>query len=116
MQPGAPCIACHASGGGEAPLFAIAGTVYPTLHEPTECNGAANVTVVITDAMGQQISLTSNSAGNFSYQGAVVTPYTAKVVSAAGTLAMATPQTTGDCNSCHTETGANGAPGRITAP
>jgi predicted CXXCH cytochrome family protein len=25
-------------------------------------------------------------------------------------------QTTGDCNSCHTQSGANGAPGRILLP
>ncbi|MGD0679831.1 MAG: hypothetical protein ABSC94_30975 [Polyangiaceae bacterium] len=32
------------------------------------------------------------------------------------TAAMTTPQMTGDCNSCHTEQGANGAPGRIVLP
>ena len=29
---------------------------------------------------------------------------------------MATPQSTGNCASCHTAKGANGAPGRIVAP
>jgi predicted CXXCH cytochrome family protein len=29
---------------------------------------------------------------------------------------MMTPQETGDCNSCHTEQGRNGAPGRILLP
>jgi len=29
---------------------------------------------------------------------------------------MTAPQTSGDCNGCHTQTGANGAPGRITLP
>jgi mono/diheme cytochrome c family protein len=29
---------------------------------------------------------------------------------------MGAKQTIGDCNSCHTPTGANGAPGRIAAP
>jgi hypothetical protein len=29
---------------------------------------------------------------------------------------MAAAQTVGDCNSCHTENGAQGAPGRIYLP
>jgi predicted CXXCH cytochrome family protein len=29
---------------------------------------------------------------------------------------MTTPQTNGDCNSCHTEQGTNGASGRIVWP
>jgi predicted CXXCH cytochrome family protein len=29
---------------------------------------------------------------------------------------MTTPQTNGDCNSCHTPDGASNAPGRIIAP
>jgi hypothetical protein len=29
---------------------------------------------------------------------------------------MPVKQTSGDCNSCHTVNGANGAPGRIMAP
>jgi hypothetical protein len=30
--------------------------------------------------------------------------------------AMVTMQTSGDCNSCHTQNGANAAPGRIVLP
>ncbi len=37
-RPGEACIACHSSGGG--PRFTIAGTLYPTAHEPDDCNGA----------------------------------------------------------------------------
>jgi hypothetical protein len=32
------------------------------------------------------------------------------------TRAMVAPQTNGDCNSCHTENGANKAPGRVLLP
>ena len=40
MQPGVyACINCHKSSGGEAPQFKIAGTLYPTAHEPDQCNG-----------------------------------------------------------------------------
>jgi hypothetical protein len=119
MNPGAACIGCHASTLGEAPLFSVAGTVYPTLHEPDLCYGAPATTgaqVVITGADGRTLTLSANTAGNFFSQTAVKTPYSAKVVTAAGERAMTATQTTGDCNSCHTQNGANNAPGRIMLP
>jgi hypothetical protein len=39
MHPGDTCITCHTANGG--PDFTIAGTVFPSGHEPTNCNGAA---------------------------------------------------------------------------
>jgi hypothetical protein len=44
------------------------------------------------------------------------TPYTAKVIVDGLERAMVTPQVSGDCNACHTEAGANGAPGRVRTP
>jgi hypothetical protein len=119
MAPGQACISCHSQ--GEGPRFAIAGTVYPTAHEPDDCNGTSSgtsgsISVVITGANGQSITLTPNSVGNFSSRSGVGLPYTAQVISGGQVRAMSTPQTTGDCNSCHTQTGQNGAPGRILAP
>jgi len=120
MQPGAACIACHSSkGGGEAPMFAVAGTVYPTAHEPDECYGASGssgMRVVITGADGKVLTLTPGSSGNFSYQGSLATPYTAKVTDSNGERAMGAAQTSGDCNACHTQSGTNSAPGRIIVP
>jgi mono/diheme cytochrome c family protein len=118
MNPGRACIACHA-GNGEAPQFTIAGTVYPTGHEPDLCNGANGTNgarVVIVDAANRTVTLTPNAAGNFTYTGAVTTPYTAKVTYQGRERIMPAAQTSGDCNSCHTQNGANGAPGRITLP
>src|SRR6185369_17553767 len=40
MNPGRACLACHAANHG--PAFTIAGTVYPTGHEPDLCDGAAD--------------------------------------------------------------------------
>lgn len=115
MNPGGACIACHA--GGEGPRFSIAGTVYPTGHEPTMCFGATAGTVVITDATGAVISLPVNDAGNFSTLARVVFPIHAKVVDGNGKeRGMAAAQPTGDCNGCHTQDGASGAPGRIVSP
>jgi hypothetical protein len=118
MHPGAACISCHDSQGGEAPTFAIAGTVYPSAHDPNDCLGtnAAGAQVVITDAKGQSFTIGVNGAGNFLLRGAIAMPFQAKVVAGGKERAMSAAQTNGDCNSCHTETGANGAPGRIQAP
>lgn len=117
MHPGRACIDCHENGGEEdGPRLAIAGTLYPTAHEPDDCNGTSGATVVITDANGATHSIPVNSAGNFYLQSSIPMPYTAKIVAGDKTRAMATPQKTGDCNSCHTERGTNDAPGRIMAP
>jgi hypothetical protein len=118
MKPGDTCVTCHSSGNSEANPLTIGGTVYPTLHEPTDCDGVSvtGATVVITDANSKVQTLTVNSVGNFLSSTAVATPYTASVVYNGTTLSMITPQTSGDCNSCHTVTGANGAPGRIMLP
>ena len=128
MHPGAACIACHSGGGGEeeeeeGPLFAFAGTAYPTAHEPTDCNGVdgrvEGAEVVIVDAAGKTVTLKVNSAGNFYYEArgsGVTLPYRAKIVRDGRERAMATPQESGDCNACHTESGAEDAPGRVMVP
>jgi len=119
MQPGLACISCHQQ-SGEAPLFAVAGTVFQTAHEPDDCNGgnpSEALTVVVMDANGMVVNLpVSTRSGNFSYEGALALPYAAKVVSGTAERPMVEHQTSGDCNSCHTVSGANGAPGRIMAP
>jgi mono/diheme cytochrome c family protein len=117
MNPGMPCIQCHAS--DEGPRFSIAGTVYPTIAEPDLCNGAPSASgahVVITGADGRVLMLSLNGAGNFYSETQVARPYHAKVVTAAGERAMTAEQTSGDCNGCHTPSGANSAPGRIMLP
>jgi cytochrome c553 len=118
MNPGAACIDCHAS-GGEGPQFSIAGTLYPTVHEPDLCDGAdgANgATVVITGADGKSLTLSPNTAGNFYSETRVALPYQAKVVYMGRERAMTDAQTSGDCNACHTQAGTNNAPGRIVLP
>lgn len=118
MNPGQACISCHQS-HREGPRFSLAGTVFPTGHEPDLCFGApasSGAQIVITDANGQTLTLTPNAAGNFYSETAIALPYQAKVVANGATRAMSAAQTSGDCNSCHTQSGANGAPGRITLP
>jgi hypothetical protein len=75
--------------------------------------------VEITDANGVVHTAVTNEAGNFSFsmrQGAIATPYTARVGYDGRWAAMTTPQTITACNTCHTEQGANLATGRIVAP
>jgi hypothetical protein len=119
MTPGRACGPCHAMLDG--PRYMIAGTVYPTAHEPDDCNGVGatpqnGLRVVVTDANEKTISITPNSAGNFFSLPRLASPFHAKVVSGSKTRECPLALTSGDCNACHTEQGANGAPGRIVAP
>jgi hypothetical protein len=117
MEPGQACIACHSKGDG--PKFDLGGTVFPTAHEPDDCNGGSVASlskVVITGADRNTVTLTPNAAGNFSYSGALAKPFTAKVTYMGRVRAMIAAQTSGDCNSCHTEQGVMMAPGRIMLP
>lgn len=123
MRPGTACIACHATptGPGTGPLFALAGTVYMTGHEPDDCFGgpvpsASMPKIEIKDANGKVISLPITMAGNFYYMGDIAAPFTAKVSYEGRTREMKSPQTAGDCNTCHSQSGGNGAPGRIVIP
>lgn len=119
MRPGGACNDCHRT-SREGPIFALAGTVYKTAHEPNDCNGVGQgaVTVVVTDKNGKVTNLLTNPAGNFYMRTAGTPPYSVKVVANGKERAMVAPVTAadGDCNTCHTEKGANKAPGRIMAP
>lgn len=122
MQPGRACIDCHSRTTDKGPIVAIGGTVYPSLHEPDTCFGvdgaATPARVEITDAQGRVFSLPVGPTGNFSLdaRNAIAMPFRAKVIAGGKERAMTQAQSTGDCNSCHTVGGANGAPGRILAP
>ena len=124
MHPGRACIACHASPGGGSiapregtpPLFRVAGTVYPTGHEPDECFGATTATVEVTDATGAVTRLSVNAAGNFFSLAALPAPIHVAVTAGGKRRAMSASPPTGDCHSCHTQDGANLAPGRIALP
>lgn len=117
MYPGSACNACHEAEIG-TPRFHIAGTVYPTGHEPDNCNGALGAIVEITDVEGTMFSLETNAAGNFMLliTERLVFPIRARVLADGGARVMRGSVTTGDCNICHTQHGASSAPGRIVLP
>jgi cytochrome c5 len=122
MHPGLACNACHSVMGG--PNLQIAGTVYKAPHDVNDCNGAApppTVTVTITDAKGKIVTATVNAAGNFyvprqNGPQRLTAPYSARLSDGVKTRVMVGKVTSGDCNSCHSQAGTNGAPGRILVP
>ena len=123
MFPGRACLTCHqAEGEGFWGAGVIAGTVMPTGHEEDNCNAlpppGGPVVVEIVGADGVVTNLTPNSVGNFYSTRRVATPYTARVTQDGRERRMVTPQTNGDCNSCHTQSGAGTppAPGRVLLP
>jgi hypothetical protein len=117
MHPGKTCIACHSAQGG--PAYVIAGTVYPTMHEPDDCNGvdgtATSMTILIIDAAGVTHTIPVDESGNFKRVTSVPLPYRATVISGGNVREMRTPQFDGDCNGCHSTLG-NKSPGRVMAP
>lgn len=130
MSPGLACKSCHAGQNfnGQNPsglssqenVKFFMGTAYAASHEVDGCKSdavPADAVIEILDSNDMlQLSLPINAAGNFyssrSTAGFTL-PYKARIVANGKTLAMATPQMEGDCNTCHTATGMNGAPGRI---
>lgn len=115
MNPGQACIDCHTS-EGEGPKLSFAGTVFSRRSEADDCLGTSDAKVYVTGSDGKTIEMVPNEAGNFYSMLQVALPYTAILVANGQQEAMVTPQSSGDCNSCHTATGASGAPGRISLP
>jgi hypothetical protein len=112
MNPGMSCQRCH-------PKFTVSGTVFATVREPDNCNGidgATGVVIVVTGIDGKSITLTPTGSGNFYTTAPVRRPFTAKLVRGKAERLMTKAQSSGDCNSCHTEYGAHFAPGRMVTP
>jgi hypothetical protein len=115
MHPGRDCIGCHSS-GGEGPRYTVAGTVNAAFDEPDDCLGVPGVSVSVTDANGQAVELTTNSAGNFFTRASLVMPVQIRLAFEGRERLMTSLPPVGACASCHTQTGANAAPGRIVVP
>lgn len=127
MAPGHTCNDCHAytnSGGDglDAPIFAFAGTVYPTLHEPDDCAGGPitatdHAQVIVVSASGKKFTAPITRGGNFMLESVKLDfPITARVEYRGRVRWMIDPVTTAECNSCHTVDGAENALGRIRLP
>ena len=110
MMPGDRCQGCH--------VWTAAGTVYPTGHEPTYCNGLSDtsVSIVITDSQCRVVTLMPNAAGNFYTKATLVGELAVKVIKGGTVRRMVKRAPHGECNACHTPEGIQGAPGRIVPP
>lgn len=109
MHPGESCARCHDGDG--APRFGTAGTVYDG-PAGSEGDGLAGATVVVTDAAGRSVALTSNSVGNF-FTDQALTPPLQVTLRAPGAASQTSIAPQGDCNSCHA---GGSAPGRLHVP
>jgi hypothetical protein len=78
--------------------------------------GATSAAIEVTDAGGVVTTLKVNAAGNFSSSATFTFPIQVAVVANGARRAMASSPPSGDCNTCHTQDGANMAPGRIVTP
>lgn len=120
MHPGGACNTCHQVKGG--PNFRVAGTVYPTLHEPDDCMGSDSsngpLVVFVADSRGREFQIPVQEGGNFFFPTTLTPPFRARVRNfrTNDVREMKGTVTSGDCNFCHTGQGKNGAPGRIMAP
>ncbi len=124
---GEDCLSCHKP-GGKAPrsLFGVSGTVFRSASgEPRE-DGAAGVAVVLSDAAGRQVTLTSNAAGNFWSKEDLRYPVRVTLrrpsegapgPALAEQHGQAATCTHGNCNQCHSyERPGVGAKGRLVRP
>lgn len=65
MNPGQDCMTCHVEGGAASSLpWTAAGTVFERYDSP-DTGGVQGVHVLITDALGKSLTLTTNATGNF---------------------------------------------------
>ncbi len=121
MNPGLACRSCHVRSAPELAYF-FSGTVFGSRHEQDLCNSPPpeGARIEILNAAGEiALTLLPNAAGNFiskAREPGFPLPYRARVVVGDVESTMQSLQQNGDCNTCHTEQGQQGAPGRIVWP
>lgn len=100
---GKDCMSCHRPGGGEAPIWRTAGTVYNQALTNTNSNATVKF-YTGPDATGTlKYTLSVDAKGNF-YTSSAIDFTSGLYPSATGstsTNSMSTAITTGSCNSCH---------------
>jgi hypothetical protein len=117
MLPGDDCLSCHSGAAAkavDAPVWTIAGTVYP-YPDANPDDGLEGIHIHVSDAAGTTFTLKSNQAGNFYSAENVAFPLEVCVERGGATRCMENV-VQGSCNSCHTIPSQNHAPGRVTAP
>jgi hypothetical protein len=118
MSAGEDCRSCHGAGTGleEGPNWSVAGTVFDSFSAGPQ-EGVGGVEVRLTDKNGRELSLTSNSAGNFYTAERLAFPLQRACVERNGEVfCMRRDVPDGSCNSCHNVPATWAAPGRLLSP
>lgn len=123
MMPGSACLDCHRNPTAPTLLkLTAAGTIYPALSDPDDCNGIdgtmVGIAVAFMDESNLEIvpRLAVNRAGNFVGSRALPARFRTKIIFQGQEFPMKGVVTDGNCNACHTAKGASGASGRLTQP
>jgi hypothetical protein len=101
MRPGKDCLQCHSVDGGSSfPTLSVAGTVFRAPDAPPSA-GLPEAEILVRDALGKELTLRSNGAGNF-YTAEVLKP-PLRVAAQWGRVRMTMLESppSGACNSCH---------------
>lgn len=100
MLPGENCLRCHSKGSqySTAPVWTAAGTVFERADSDV---GVAGAEVHLTDATGQELTLTTNAVGNFYTAQALTFPLRATLTHESFAADMPIDVPAGSCNACH---------------
>ncbi len=105
---GLACLECHNGQEAGAPVFTLGGTAYADEAGTVPLVGA---TIIVIDGDGNVVKLPTQQNGNFYTQAQLSPPYITAVSQCPDNIQMVQNFSDGDCNSCHSGTG---APGRVT--
>jgi len=109
---GADCKSCHST-------FGAAGTIYTSLGASTASSStvAANNSAKLTFADGSVLSMNvAKGSGNIYTTSTIAQTFTVSIINENGSVVKSSSThalSSTKCNTCHTSTGVNGAPGRI---
>lgn len=100
---GQNCMNCHKPGGGEAPAWKVAGTVYNEARTVTNSNATVQLYTGPNQTGTLKYTIQVDAKGNFYTTSAI--DFTGglypSVTGATSTYSMSTPIESGACNSCH---------------
>jgi hypothetical protein len=105
MTPGEDCHGCHGD-------FTVSGTVFKSPDALPQF-GLGGASVLVDDAAGRSLSLTTNSAGNFYTREDLTFPLTVSVQLGENVRRMAPLVDQPGCNNCHDVPPIGSATGRI---
>jgi hypothetical protein len=118
MEPGNDCMHCHTAKNSpepDAPVWKVAGTLYPAPGAVAE-DGLAGADVIIIDANQKQVTLRTTLAGNFYSAEDFQFPISVEIRKNGKSAKMKDSPPVGTCNACHAAEPKNNAPGRIYLP